>query len=117
MVIQELREALDLELENAHTSRREGNEGKARVCARRATGLAIRVHFEEMEESIPTTNTLRLLKWFADQPQFSDELRKAASRLTVHVTTGHNLPHQEDLLEDAKFLITAMLEESFERNQ
>lgn len=116
MAVQELQEAINLEFENALTSRREGNEGKARVCARRATGLAIRVHYEELEESIPTTNSLLILKWFADQPQFSDELRKAASRLTVHVTADHNLPHQEDPLADAKFLINAMLEKKFERN-
>ena len=117
MAIQELREALNLEFENALGSRREGNEGRARVCARRATGLAIRVHYEEKGESIPTTNALEILHWFAEQPQFSDELRSAATRLTVHVTPAHNLPHPEDPLADAKLLIHAMLEKSFERNQ
>ena len=109
MVIQELREAANLELQRALSSRREGNEGKARVCARRAAGLAIRVHFEEQEESIPTTNAFRILKWFADQPHFSDELRGAANRLTVHVTQDHKLPHREDPLEDAKIFISTMM--------
>jgi hypothetical protein len=45
---------IENEIQNATLARKRGNEGQARVCARRAAGIAVRKYYERM--NIPITN-------------------------------------------------------------
>jgi hypothetical protein len=101
------RQILD-ELQAAHRARQEGNEGKARVCARRAAGWAIAYHFGETAASLPVS-AYRLLQWFQVQGAAPEPLRRAAARLTTRINEDHDLPHRQDPLADARALVEAML--------
>ncbi|MGH2523812.1 MAG: hypothetical protein ACRDH2_15005, partial [Anaerolineales bacterium] len=44
-----MNEAIEKELARAQEAREAGNEGQARVCARRAAGLAIRAWYQQRD--------------------------------------------------------------------
>ncbi|MGA9533371.1 MAG: hypothetical protein WBR18_11700 [Anaerolineales bacterium] len=96
------------ELQAAHQAREQGNEGKARVCARRAAGWAISLRYDDPKTSVPVS-AYRVLQWFQVQDFVPQRLKLAAARLTTQINEGHNLPHQQDPLEDARNLVEAML--------
>jgi hypothetical protein len=106
----ELRTSIEAEFSDAHSSRADGNEGRARVCARRAAGLAIGQYYEHCLEKPSPTSAYVLLQWFSERAEIPQDLRDAASRLIVRVTPEYKLPHFEDPLEDARFLVKAILE-------
>ena len=88
-------------MHEAEASRRRGNEGRARVCARRAAGAALARHWS----AGPQANAFQLLQRAAADAGFPPALRQAAQRLTVRVTEAHTLPHDEDPLDDARALL------------
>lgn len=96
------------ELRQAESARQSGNEGRARVCARRAAGWAVVVYRRQLGEAVDDENALRNLTWL--QEVHSDErLQAAASRLMARVTKDHHLPHPEDPLEDARLTLSILL--------
>jgi len=90
---------VEAELLLARAARVSGHEGRARVCARRAAGQAIRAH------SGIEGDALKQLKWLAGSHAIPDSVRAAARRLSTKVDTDHNLPFTEDPLEDARLII------------
>ncbi len=102
----DLRGKVYKELNDARTSRMQANEGRARVCARRAAGWAIEGLYDAGEaEPLAEANAYRYLQWFAGQEQFPENLRNAANRLTTKVDEDFNLPFEEDPLEDAELIV------------
>jgi HEPN domain-containing protein len=91
----------------AHEARRDGNEGRARVCARRAAGWAIGAYFASLTGAEPPVSALSLLHWLQQQVDIGEEIRNAAMRLTAHVTPAHELPFDEDPLVDAQCIVDA----------
>jgi hypothetical protein len=110
-VISRLSEKIKQELEQAHRERERGNEGRARVCARRAAGWAVADHRQREEGVRPPLNALHLLRWLHAQREMDDEMRRAAARLTIRVTEQHTLPHKEDPLKDAEKIIGYLMQE------
>lgn len=99
------------ELRRARREREGGNEGKARVCARRAAGwAAAELNRRREPASEAPASVLALLAWFRDLDAVPRELREAADRLIRHVRPDHSLPHAEDPLEDAERIVRAVLE-------
>jgi len=92
------------EMRDAYASRARGNEGRARVCARRAVGMALAGHWS-MGAGM---NAYDLLLRAASSPGFAEGVREAAARLTVRVTEDHQLPHAEDPLGDARLILVAL---------
>lgn len=97
------------ELEAALRARRGGNEGKARVCARRAAGWAVGYAFEDTFAGKPTANAYLLLQWLADHQGAAPDLRSAADRLTARIDEEHELPYPEDPLEDANLIVERLM--------
>ncbi len=97
------------ELQRAEKARAAGNEGRARVCARRAAGFAIDFYLIERLGMPHNQDALKLLQKFQDHPEMPDGLRAAAKRLTKRVTPDHRLPHPQDPLEDARAIIAGLL--------
>jgi HEPN domain-containing protein len=95
------------ELASAHKERGRGNEGRARVCARRAAGWAIGAHFARLTGAKPPRSVLSLLHWLHQRTDIDEEIRNAAMRLTIHVTPSHDLPFDEDPLVDAQCIVNA----------
>jgi hypothetical protein len=99
---------VDQELEQAARFRAEGRLGRARVCARRAAGWAIGPTFRRCTGDDPPANAMTLLRWYCDSAEAAEPLRRAAARLTAHVTQEHTLPHPEDPVDDARLLVEAL---------
>jgi len=92
----------------ARQSRARGNEGRARVCARRAAGLAIQIYRNRSANVNHPVSAYNLLRWFASLPGVEEDLRASAERLAMRVTREHVLPHPQDPLADAMFLIQGL---------
>jgi len=99
---------IEAEMRMARQSRARGNEGQARVCARRAAGLAIQIYRNRSGNADRPVSAYGLLRWFASVPGVEDGLRASAERLAMRVTHDHVLPHPQDPLADAMFLIQGL---------
>jgi len=100
---------LELEFERAADARARGKEGQARVCARRAAGIAVREYYARRGQSIRTPSAYDLLQLLADEPHLSPELKQAAAYLTLRVNEEFKLPVEVDLLDEARKLCDGLL--------
>lgn len=75
------------ELMQAQAALAEGNNGKARVCSRRAVGKAFQLsnHLKDFAGHGSSVNANEILKMIADSADFPDEVREAARRLSTSV--------------------------------
>lgn len=89
-------------------ARQQGNEGQARVCARRAAGAAIRAYLDMKGYFAPPSSAYELCRLLLDCPDVQSEARTIAARLLLRVNEEHNLPPGVDLIEDA-FRLTNLL--------
>jgi HEPN domain-containing protein len=96
------------ELSLAHEARRNENEGRARVHARRAAGWAARIHYRRVTGAEAPRSALALLHWLQSECDIQQEVREAAMRLTVHVTPAHELPFDADPLLDATHIVETL---------
>ncbi|MBI4161450.1 MAG: hypothetical protein HY509_03290 [Acidobacteria bacterium] len=97
------------EIARGERARAEGNEGRARACARRAAGWAVEDHLARSGSLVRKRDAVDLLRRFRDRGEEPGDLREAAGRLTARVTPEHRLPHPEDPLEDARRIVRALL--------
>jgi hypothetical protein len=104
-----LKQTIHGELEDAKRARIEGNEGRARVCARRAAGWAVSVTRSLTEECDIEANAYDMLQWLTQQADTPDAVRSAATRLTTRVSHDHTLPFPEDPIEDAWIIVQSLL--------
>ncbi len=93
------------ELENAEHARRNGNEGQARVCARRAAGIAARDFLARNGVRARNRSAYTALLTLATFPSLSPDLQSAAVHLTTRLTEEFKLPVQADLIAEARKLI------------
>jgi len=100
---------INSELESAYLARQSGNEGKARVCARRAAGIAVRNYFLETSKVERKESAFELIRIFSEQPDLPPEIKQLASNLTLRVTKSFNLPVGVDLIDDAQRLCDYLL--------
>jgi hypothetical protein len=93
------------ELARAHEARSKGNEGMARVCARRAAGYALAAYVESQPDLKWGVSAVSRLAGLAQDETQPGEIRSAAERLTARLTPEHTLPFDEDPLADAQAVI------------
>ncbi len=96
------------EFERAKAARARGNEGQARVCARRAAGIAIREYYARQGQSLRTSSAYQLLTLFQSDPRIPPDLKRAAAHLTLRVTEAFEVPVDVDLLDEARKLCEAL---------
>jgi HEAT repeat protein len=96
------------EIRSARAARQQGNEGQARVCARRAAGAAIRAYLDAKGYFAPPASAYELCRLLLDCPDVQSEVRAIAARLLLRVNEEHDLPPGVDLIEDA-FRLTSLL--------
>jgi hypothetical protein len=104
----ETRLAILEELERGQSARITGNEGRARVCARRAAGVALREYLQVSGQNLRFTQTasaLELLRAVQEFELFPLTVKEAAQNLVMKVDENHHLPDRLDLLSDARLLI------------
>jgi len=100
------------ELQRADAARIVGNEGRARVCARRAAGMAAKV-FLNMNAEYDSSSTHILssyeaIRALAAFPTLSVELKQAVVYLTMPVTREFHFPAGIDLIDEAYKLIQGL---------
>jgi hypothetical protein len=100
---------IEAELENAERARLAGNEGRARVCARRAAGSAARSYLARHGVRLRDTSVYAALHALAEFPALSPDLRIAALHLTTRLTWDFALPVDADLIADARKLIGGLI--------
>ena len=102
-------EQIQAEFERAEQARARGNEGQARVCARRAAGIAAREYLIQRGKSIRTPNAYDALNLLAGDSSLSAELRQIAGHLTLRVDEEFKLPPEMDLIMEARKLCEELL--------
>lgn len=97
------------EIEMALAARASGNEGKARVCARRAAGIIVGEYLKRqgVQISDPSAyNRLRTLLALRDLPA---DIRTVLEHMLIRVTPDQQLPIDADLIAEAQWLKTRLL--------
>lgn len=100
---------IEMEFERAVEARANGNEGQARVCARRAAGIAIRDYLTRKGISIPSQSAYDLLNLIKDDPLLPPDLKLVADHLTLRVTEEFKLPVDADLITESRLLCDWLL--------
>lgn len=90
------------EFEKAEQARARGNEGQARVCARRAAGIAIREYLTRRGIRPPSVSAYDLLNLLKEDPGLSPGLKMIADHLTLRVTEEFKLPVDADLVAESR---------------
>ena len=99
------------EINQAIISRNSGNEGRARVCARRAVGIVIGEYFAQHQVSEISQSAYDRIKKFVEHPDTPDDVKDVAGHFLVRVDTEHNLPLEADLIAEAQWLKNHLLEQ------
>ncbi|MCC6569238.1 MAG: hypothetical protein IT315_08375 [Anaerolineales bacterium] len=100
---------IDKEITRAQQARQRGNEGQARVCARRAAGIAVREHLKRKGVPSSSPSAIDLLNLIKDDPILSPELKLIAGHLTLRVNEEFKLPVKVDLIAEAKVFCEELL--------
>ncbi len=100
------------EFEKAAQARVRKNEGQARVCARRAAGIAIREYLTRQGIRPPSASAYDLLNLLKGDPRLSADLRRIADHLTLRVTEEFKLPVDADLVAEARKFCEDLLNET-----
>ena len=93
---------IQAEFEKADQARARGNEGQARVCARRAAGIALREYLTRRGVRPPSVSAYDMLNQIKSDPQLSPELKEIAGHLTLRVNEEFKLPVNADLIVEAR---------------
>ncbi len=89
----------------AKQSRKEGNEGRARVCARRAAGAAAGSYLTRQGLTNKTENAYLSLQTLGQMENFPDRIQIAINRLIQRVDGNYQLPPGIDLIHEADIVI------------
>jgi len=100
---------MQMEFERAEHARARGNEGQARVCARRAAGIAIREYLTRQAIRPPSTSAYDLLNLIKEDVHLAPELKQIANHLTLRVTEDFKLPVDVNLVAEARIFCEDLL--------
>ena len=100
---------IQAEFERAAQARGRGNEGQARVCARRAAGIAVREYLTRRGIRAPSTSAYDLLNLLKEDTLLAPDLKRIADHLTLRVTEEFKLPVDVDLVSEAKVFCEQLL--------
>ena len=106
-----IQEQIEKEFIKAEQARAKGNEGQARVCARRAAGIAIREYLTQNGTPPPSLSAVNLLDLLKNDPLLSPGLKLIADHLTLRVTEEFKLPVDADLVAEARKLCDGLLKQ------
>jgi hypothetical protein len=107
----DLNTQLRKEFEKAQQARINKNEGQARVCARRAAGIAIREYLTRKGTQVPSMSAYDLLNLLKEDTLPPPEMQLIVDHLTVRVTEDFELPVDADLIAEARILCDWLLDQ------
>jgi hypothetical protein len=97
------------ELQRGQQARAAGNEGMARVCARRAAGEVIREYAHRQQLPLAKPSALHALRTLAQSEHVSPRIREIATHFLLQITTEYTLPGDVDLLAEVQWLAQELL--------
>lgn len=100
---------IEKEFELAKQARENNNEGRARVCARRAAGIAIRDYLTRKGIPIPNHSAYDLLNLIKEDSLLPPDIKLVADHLTLRVTEEFKLPIDADLVAESRQLCEWLL--------
>ena len=100
--MKDLTTEIQAEFERAEQARARGNEGQARVCARRAAGIAAREYLTRRGEHVRTPSAYDVLNMLKNDPELPIDLKRIADHLTLRVNEEFKLPVNVDLISEAR---------------
>ena len=100
----------DNEIQNAYKARQDGNEGRARVCARRAAGLVAEQYLHKRQIPVSGPSAYDHLRCLQSVPDLPHQAVEISERLLLRVTKDFKLAVQADLIDDALELSNILLE-------
>ena len=86
MVTENWRDKTDQELSMAAAARRAGNEGRARVCARRAAGHVIGEYFARNQVEFTSESALERIRYMYSSPNIEPGLHELIGHFLVHTS-------------------------------
>lgn len=104
------RDQIARELAMGYQARSSGLEARARVCARRAVGIALRSYFSQRHTGSARLSVVEMIQTYQALPDVSSEIQTVCSHLLARVNPDYELPIPADLLAEAKILIDSILE-------
>ena len=102
-------ESFSTEIGQAEAARAAGNEGKARVCARRAAGIVIRVYLAGRGVRAKTPSAYDMLRHLEALEDVPEEIREKAGDFLVKVDENYHLPVEADLIAEARWLAARLM--------
>jgi hypothetical protein len=106
----DLQSRIQAELAAARAARRAGNEGRARVCARRAAGGAARDFLAR--RGVRIGSDYAAIQVLASRSDLPPDLLASAGRLILRVDEQFGLPPGLDLIAEASRLIERLEQDS-----
>ncbi len=105
MAASDVQKSILNELERLEHARKIRNFGMARVCGRRASGMAIRHWLEKEPREDYGTSYMAHLKALVDDESIHPDVREAAKRLTAHKDIVNRQEISLNPLSDAVLII------------
>jgi len=96
---------IEQELAAAEAAWKCSNEGKARVCARRAVALSTEAWLARLPVRRWNGDAMEHLRQIQQDASFPLHIRQAAERLSTKVNQRHAAPFTADPITDAKLII------------
>ena len=96
---------IEQELAAAAAAWKDANEGKARVCARRAVALAVEAWLARFPVPPWRGDAMEHLRRLQQDVSLPDPIRQAAERLSTTVTKRDSAPFTTDPIGDARVII------------
>jgi hypothetical protein len=112
--------SFEAEIQQAEKARDMGNEGMARVCARRAAGALAGEYIKRRAAQTGAdqpgldrypTGAYDRLRFLCQMPGISPRVAQTADHFLSRVTTEHTLPIEADLITEARWLRQELLGE------
>lgn len=102
--------AFEAEIAGAERARQQGNEGKARVCARRAAGIVIGEFYRRRGITLSSVSAYDLLQLAASSADLPPQAAELCGHLLERLTPEFTLPVPVDLVSDARMLKSMLLD-------
>ena len=100
------RERIAAELAAAREAEHAHNDGKARVCSRRAAGVAIGWLLTKHPQESWGTDAITRLHHVQSDSGFPQEIRAAAMRLSARISQQFTYPSTTSPVDDAETIVT-----------
>ena len=97
------------ELQSAQNARSAGNEGQARVCARRAAGIVAGEYLDRLGIRTNSSSAYDMLVQLQAIKLDDLAISRVVSELLMQVDIDHKLPEDVDLITDAVWLASHLL--------